>query len=49
MDPMTIIEDLSSDRANMLADITGIPREWALPATIALSAASVLLRFALSS
>jgi hypothetical protein len=49
MDPMTIIEDLSGQRADMLADVTGIPREWALPAIIALSAGSVALRLLFSS
>lgn len=49
MDPIAIVEDLSTQRADMFADLTGLPREWALPATIALSAASILLRVALSS
>ncbi|WP_164546361.1 hypothetical protein [Corynebacterium hylobatis] len=44
MDPIAFIEDNSSQRAEGLVNL-GVPQEWAMPATIAMSVGSILLRF----
>lgn len=43
MDPIAFIEDNSSQRADALVSL-GVPQEFALPATVALSVGSILLR-----